>query len=194
MLRFAAAIVTGLCLVVGCGGEPHPRSRLDQRMFGPASIRVHPTFTQVRDWTGNGKPDGIEATLEVEDQFGDPTRTTGKVIFELYSYRKDSADVRGKRIGGPWISSLDTRQQQEERWNSALRSYTFQLHFPQITKDRYYVLTAQLDLNGQAATTRPASNSEKTRPDRLFAQLIIEPQTQEKMHGHYRAPHVSPGR
>lgn len=193
MFRFVAAVVIGLALVCGCGSEPHPRSELDEQMFGPASIRIHPSFTQVRDWTGSGKPDGIEATLEVQDQFGEPTRTTGKVIFELYSYRKDSADVRGQRIGGPWITSLDTRQQQEDRWNSALRSYTFQLHFPTITKDRYYVLTAQLDLNGPGATSRPAGQSVMAHPDRMFAQLIIEPQTEEKMHGHYRAPSVSPG-
>ncbi|HEY2588515.1 MAG TPA: hypothetical protein VGI81_22430, partial [Tepidisphaeraceae bacterium] len=77
MVRFGLALGAVLMLL-GCGeSSPYPRSPLDQQMFGPASVRIHPTFTQVRDWSGHGKPDGIEATLEIQDQFGEPTRATG---------------------------------------------------------------------------------------------------------------------
>ena len=186
---FAAVLV----LAAGCA-NPHPRSGLDQQMFGPASIRLHPTFTQVRNWTGGTKPDGVEATLEIDDQFGEPTRATGRVMFELYNYAAEYTDtVRGRRIGGPWIAELNTRDQQQEHWNSALRSYTFQLHLPEVTKDRYYVLTAQFDLNGQAATSEPASPT--SRPaGRLFSQLIIPPETEGKQRVHYHAPTRTPGR
>ena len=197
MLRFGVAVcmVAFACGCEGSGG--HPRSALDQQMFGPASVRIHPTFTQVRDWNGDGKPDGIEATLEIQDPFGEPTRATGRAMFELYEYRKNSPQVRGQRIGGPWIASLDSRPDQQEHWNPALRSYTFQLHFPNAQLDRYYVLTVQFDLNSTAAMTQPASEpsaGHAVHGGRLFDQLIIEPQNEEKGHGpKYRAPTGAPG-
>lgn len=186
MRSVAVALVCGV-VAYGCEGpSPHPRSQLDQKMFGPVSIRLHPTFTQVQDLSHDGKADGIEATLEVEDQFDEPTRSTGRLMFELYQYRKDSPQVRGVRIGGPWITELDTKAQQQDHWNAALRAYTFQLHYPQIAKNRYYVLTAQMDLNAQTSTTKPAG--------RLFDQLIIEPQNEEGVHvRHPSAPSRAPG-
>lgn len=212
----------GLCAVLmllGCEGSSssHPRSTLDQELFGPASVRIHPTFTQVRDWTGHGKPDGIEATLEIQDRFGEPTRATGRAMFELFDYRKDSPQVRGPRIGGPWIVHLNTLGEQQDHWNPALRAYTFQLPFPNPDKGRYYVLTVQFDLNATASLSQPAvatttaaavttttaATEPVTRPEtapatqpggRLFDQLIIEPQGEEKGHGpKYHAPTGAPG-
>jgi hypothetical protein len=157
-------------------------------MFGPASIRIHPTFTQVRDWTGDGKPDGIEATLEVLDQFGEPTRTTGTVRFELFSYRPDLPDYRSPRLATPWIASLNSTQDQQLRWNSALRAYTFQLHYTDISTKHYYVLEAQLDLvRGDAKGT--------TKPGRLSDRLIIPSQDHEdKDRIHYHTPTNEPGK
>jgi len=186
-----------LVAAAGCGGpSPGRRSTLDQQMFGPASIRIHPTFTQVRDWSGAGKPDGIEATLEIQDPFGEPTRATGRVTFELYTYRKEFPDVKGRRLSQPWIAELNTREQQQEHWNSALRAYTFQLHFPEISAKVSYVLTAQFDLNTAPAASQPATSptTSASRPaGRLFDQLIIEPQGEEKLRGKYRAPSRAPG-
>ena len=201
MWRFVWVIAL-IGVVVGCGGsEPHARSALDQRMFGPTGIRIHPTFTQVRDLTGAGKPDGIEATLEVLDQFGEPTRATGRVMFELFTYRKDMPDVKGRRLSEPWIAELNTKEQQTERWNAALRAYTFQLHLPQISTHEYYVLTAQFDLNDGAAvggstgmpTTGPSTTAASQSSGRLFDQLIIQPVTEDKQHEKYRAPSKTPG-
>jgi hypothetical protein len=218
MVRFGVA-VCAIWMLLGCegGSSSYPRSTLDQQMFGPASVRIHPTFTQVRDWSGHGKPDGIEATLEIEDQFGEPTRATGRAMFELFGYRKNMPNVRGGRIGGPWTFSLNTRSQQQDHWNPALRSYTFQLPFPQASKGEYYVLTVQFDLNATASlsqhppipstepTTEPTGEPSTqpglpmapmpaTQPGgRLFDQLIIEPQAEEKGHGpKYRAPTGGP--
>lgn len=189
---FAAVCLSLLCL--GCESHPYPRSQLDERMFGPAAVRIHPTFTVIRDWTGDGKPDGIEATLEVEDQFDDPTRTTGRVMFELYDYRKDSPQFRGNRIGGPWVAFLNTTAQQQEHWNPALRAYTFQLAYPKISAKQYYVLTVQLDLNGPVSATTPSTRA-ATHPGRLFDQLIIEPQSgEESGRGHHKASSKTPGR
>jgi len=196
MLRFALAICLAAVLC-GCeGSAARSRSALDQKMFGPASIRIHPSFTQVRDLTGHGKIDGIEATLEVEDQFGEPARSTGRVMFELYGYRKDSPDVRGVRIAGPWIASLNTKAEQQDHWNSALRAYTFQLSFPKVENDQYYVLTVQFDLNAIVSTTQPETAPSSQPAWRLFDQLIMEPKSeQEKEHGpKYRAATGTPGR
>ncbi|HEY2587841.1 MAG TPA: hypothetical protein VGI81_19000, partial [Tepidisphaeraceae bacterium] len=150
---------------------------------------------------------------------GEPTRATGRAMFELFGYRKDSPEVRGGRIGGPWIFSLNSRGQQQEHWNPALRAYTFQLPFPQANKGEYYVLTVQFDLNTTASlsqpavaastepttepTTEPATQPAATQPAitipanqpraRLFDQLILEPQAQEPGHGtKYRAPTGAP--
>lgn len=204
MVRIVLALM--LAAIAGCGGGPTPgrRSTLDQQMFGPTAIRIHPTFTQVRDWSGAGKPDGIEATLEIQDQFGEPTRATGRVTFELYAYRKEFPDVKGRRLSQPWVAQLNTREQQLEHWNSALRAYTFQLHFPQISLKENYVLTAQFDLNSPAsapASSQPAAaaaaagaTTSASRPaGRLFDQLIIESQGEEKLRGKYRAPARTPG-
>ncbi len=102
---------------------------------------VHPIFTQIADWTHSGRPDGIEAQLEFTDQFGDPTKASGKVLFELFAYRDDSPDPRGRRMGR-WVGSLVTPDEQRERWNTTLRTYRFQLKFPGISTESSLVLTA----------------------------------------------------
>lgn len=117
-------------------------------MFGPTAMRIHPIFTQVKDWNGDGKPDGIEVLIEFQDQFDDPTKATGRVIFELFEYRKDSPDPRGKRLANPWIGSLVTLADQRERWNRTSRTYSFQLTFDQIRPDQDYVLSAIFELSG----------------------------------------------
>ena len=110
-------------------------------------MRVHPIFTQIADWTHSGKPDGIEAQLEFTDQFGDPTKASGRVLFELFDYRKESPDPRGKRLGR-WVGSLASLDEQRERWNTTLRTYRFQLDYPAVSPSQAYVLTAIFELNG----------------------------------------------
>lgn len=180
MARFAVVCAI-LLFLAGCeASSSYPRSKLDQQMFGPVSVRIHPTFTQVRDWTGDKKPDGIEATLEIQDQFGEPTRSTGQAMFELYDYARNVPGFRGPRIGGPWTIDLNDKSQQQAHWNAALRAYTFQLPFPQVDANRYYVLTVQFDLNSTAALTQPASAPSAGPAGRLFDQLIIEPENEQQ--------------
>ena len=116
-------------------------------MFAPTGMRIHPIFTQIEDWNKDGKPDGIEAQLEFQDQFGDPTKASGRVLFELFDYRKDSPDPRGSRVAGPWVGSLATLDEQHMRWNTTLRSYRFQLNYPEVRLDQTYVLTAIFELS-----------------------------------------------
>ncbi|HWE93126.1 MAG TPA: hypothetical protein VG269_04065 [Tepidisphaeraceae bacterium] len=176
---FSLLALVALSAMNGCGVSPFARSEDDQKMFGPATVRLHPAFTQVKEWTGGKKPDGIEAVLELQDQFGEPTRAAGTVRFELYSYMPDDPERKGRRLA-IWSARLDGREEQIARWNPAIRAYSFQLGYDQIRVDRAYVLTAQFDL----------------KSGRMFDQLIIEPSTKEGYRGDrriQRAPDNGPG-
>jgi hypothetical protein len=136
-------------------------------MFAAASMRLHPTFTRVKNWTAamgtdaaTMPPDGIEAELEFSDTFGDPVKAEGRVVFELFEYRTDAADVRGRRITTPFVGSLLTEDDQRARWNRTTRTYSFRLAYPGLDANRAYVVTA---------TFEPKSGS------RYFSRLILQP-------------------
>ena len=144
MRRLALCLL--LIALTGCASKPLERDNAEIVMFGPTRMRVHPIFTQVKNWTGGGtRPDGIEAELEFQDQFGDPTKAAGKVMFELFNYRRSSPDPRGDRVVNPWVGSLLSLQQQYEHWNRTSRTYSFQLALPSISIRRSYVLTAMFE-------------------------------------------------
>ena len=168
-----------LCIVAlvapGCSPLAHPRTADEQAMFGSISFRIHPAFTQIKDWTGDNKPDGIEAILEFEDQFGEPTRAAGTVRFELYTFRAAEPDHRGQRLA-TWAASLGGHDDQVAHWDRAARGYSFQLGYPTIHLDHAYILSAQFD--------RPGS--------RLFDQLILEPSSKEGFHGDRRNQRAQP--
>ena len=160
-MRLAAAAVSALVLfVAGCSHGPLPeRSARDATMFGPTRMRIHPIFTQVKDWTGDGKPDGIEAVVELQDEFGEPTRATGSVMFELYQYRPTYPDVRGRRVPEVWVWPLQRSNEQAAHWSRALRAYTFKIPFDpgRVT----IVLEATFDLGADRG--------------RLTNQIVLEP-------------------
>lgn len=157
-------LIVLLASLVGCSGAlVHPPAAdlpSDARdEFGPATMRLHPTFTQVTSFSGGTKPDGIEAVLEFDDGFGDPTKAAGAVIFELYSLRNGFPDNRGDRLVQPWTASLAAVTQQQAHWRREIGAYSFLLSYDQVSPDRDYVLTA---------TFEPLSGP------RLFAQTIIQ--------------------
>ena len=169
-LLLLLGVTLGLC---GCGPAIIARSADEQAMFGVAAFRLHPTFTQIKSWTGKAKADGIEAVIEFDDQFGDPTRAAGQVRFELYKFLFDSPDHRGQRLA-IWATSLSGKDDQMAHWDPAARAYSFQLNFDKISTEHSYVLTAQYD--------RDAT--------RLFSQLVIEPSEKEGFHGDRRTQHA----
>ncbi|WP_428937655.1 hypothetical protein [Fontivita pretiosa] len=161
----AGIVAALLVLISGCQMQlPYPRDATDAALFGPVAMRIHPIFTQIKDWTGDDRPDGIEALIELQDQFGDPTKASGRVIFELYEYRPYDPDIRGRRLVNPWIGDLSTLESQRQRWNRTSRTYGFQLAYDGIRPDRPYVLTATFELNAGG---------------RFFDRIILEP-TQPK--------------
>src|SRR5438552_9990647 len=163
MLRSAvAALILAPVLSLaasGCQPSGYARTPADAEMFGAQAVRIHPTFTRAKDWNGDGKPDGVEAVLELQDGFGEPTRATGRAMFEVYQYRPYHPDPRGKRVAQVWSWPVTTRQEQVEHWSRALRAYTFKI--PYDPGNHTVVLAATFDLNGG-------------KP-RLFDQIILEP-------------------
>ena len=158
-----AAVVVTAVTAVGCASAPRI-TRPEE--FGPAKLRVHPTFTQIKDWTGDKKPDGVEVVVELLDSFGEPTRGNGSLLFELWSYRKYDPDPLGNRLAGPWRGPLLTNEDQAGHWSPALRAYTFQLAWDKINPTKEYVLTGSFETAGGA--DRPGGG-------RLFDRLILEP-------------------
>lgn len=151
-----------VALLTGCQGspDPTPRSTAETALFGPMAMRIHPIFTRVKDWSGDDNPDGVEALIELQDQFGDPTKSAGRVIFELYSFQKYDPQRKGERLCNPWIGALLTMEEQRDRWNRTSRTYSFPLAYDGISAEETYVLTAQFE----SATGK-----------RFFDQIVLEP-------------------
>ena len=133
-------------ILAGCEATPAAPPSADD-LFVPRAMRIHPVFTQVADVTGSGTPDGIKAQLEFTDQFGDPTKASGQVLFELFEYRHQQP-YTGRRVAGPWVASLASVADQREKWNKTLRTYLFPLAYPAISPTHDYVLQATFELTG----------------------------------------------
>jgi hypothetical protein len=154
-----------LILLAGCDAFSRRERVASPEMFDAAGMRIHPIFTQIKDWTGDGEPDGIEALIEVTDQFGDPAKAGGQVLFELFAYRDRNPDPRGQRLANPWIGALATVQDQQAHWNNTTQTYNFQLAAPRLATDRTYVLTATFETN---------------TGKRFFDRIILTPSAAEK--------------
>ena len=139
-------LLGGLTVIGGCGGD-RPASPTAVDLFVPRTMRLHPIFTQVADVDGAGKPDGIVAQVEFQDQFGDPTKAAATVLFELYERRREPP-YTGRRLIPPFVASLATAADQRARWNGTLRTYRFALAYPAINPALDYTLTATVELTG----------------------------------------------
>lgn len=163
--RPALVISIVVLALAGCHDPNRDRPVRDE-MFAPASIRIHPTFTQFKDWTGDGAPDGIEALVEVQDSFGEPTRAKGSVMFELDAYRPQFPEQRGPRVAGPWRVQVRTVGEQQEAWNRAVRAYTFRLPMPIPADRKAFVLSAAFEVDSAGAADGQVH--------RLFDELVLE--------------------
>jgi hypothetical protein len=167
-----------LLLMGGCQSLPGPlkADANADAQFGAAHMRLHPIFTQVRSLSGGTKPDGIQAELEFQDDFGDPTKAAGTVRFELYPYRHAEPDPRGDRLAS-WNGSLVSVEEQYLLWNKTSRTYSFKLSYPGINVYANYVLTAVFqDVNGQ----------------RFFGRVILQGLVQPKKLPFVPPPEVGP--
>lgn len=163
MLRtiLASTLISVAALSLGCGSQPQWEPAQKQELFKPTAMRLQPVFTQVRNFSGvEGKPDGIEALIEFQDQFGDPAKASGTVVFELFEYRPGFPDPRGNRVVNPFVASIDDVASQREHWSRTGRAYSFELAYPAVNPGKTYVLTA---------TFEPVGGG------RFFDRLVIEP-------------------
>jgi len=178
LLCLVAIVLGGVC--AGC--PPAPKIKPDPS-FGPTHVRIHPTFTQVKDWTGDGKPDGFEVVVELLDDFDEPVRGSGTMTFELFRFAKSEPNPAGERLVNPWVGSLLTREDQAEHWSPALRAYTFQLAYPKIGTGQSYVLAVTFETPGGA--TRAGGG-------RLFDRIVIEPLREKSSKKRRVRPAVAP--
>jgi hypothetical protein len=155
-----AIVLLAACVMMGCSqSAPLERSAADEEMFGPAAMRFS-TFTKVRDWTEDKAADGVDVHMEMLDQFGDPTKASGTILFELYEYRAGEPEMRGPRRAR-WPVALLTVDDQRQHWKKISRTYSFKLNYTGLDAGRKYVLTAMFEgANG----------------GRLFAQTVPTPQ------------------
>jgi hypothetical protein len=144
-MRFVTVLV--LLLVLGSCTSSIRRDQVDSAMFAPVALRVHPIFTEPKDWTGDGKVDGVEALIQLIDQFDDPTKARGQIVFELFARRRYSPDSRGQALE-TWTMPLYTLAEQNEHWRRIGGAYAFQLPFPQLAGYGATVLSAEMTLAG----------------------------------------------
>ena len=161
-MRTARILFLPVFLILsGCSIFRSNDARTDQpASFAPVAMRIHPIFSRVTDFDGDNFPDGIDALLEFQDQFGDASKASGRAVFELYAFQRFDAERKGKRLANPWVGSLETMDDQRQRWNRTSRTYSFPLAYDQISITQTYVLTATFQM---------------TNGGRFFDQIIIEP-------------------
>lgn len=178
-MRILLALFSAL-LLIGCAThQPEiPNDQAPAPMFKPAAMRLHPVFSQIRDWNGDGKPDGVEAMLEFQDQFGEPVKAMGNAVFELFEYRSGYPDPRGQRLVNPYLATLDNAAAQRSHWNRAGRAYNFQLAYPDVSPKRSYVLTVSFQL---------ADGS------RFFDRIVLQPQREGNDTSRPSTPARAPG-
>jgi hypothetical protein len=147
-MRLLWAVLPVLLCLSSCESSPYARDSADKTMFGPAGMRIHPIFTEPKDFDGNGSIDGIEALVELTDQFGDSTKASGQVMFELHTYRKYAADPRGHLLE-TWAFPIHTLKEQKEHWRRIGGAYSFQLPYPGLLgiREKTVTLSAEVTLD-----------------------------------------------
>jgi hypothetical protein len=147
----------------------------DVPLFAPTDIRVHP-FTAVKDWTGEGRPDGVEVLVELQDRFRDPAKATGTALFELFSYQRNHADPRGDRLAA-WRGSVMTLEEQRTHWNRISRTYSFQLAYPQVRTDKAYVLQVWFDTGGRRLMSQVVLDAQEAKVVQPATIPVTQPAT-----------------
>ena len=155
-MRIPCAVMLLACLVLASTSSCRSTSRgggAPAEMFRPIAMRIHPVFTGPKDWTDDGRPDGIEALIELTDQFGDPIKGSGQVIFELFRFRRYHPDPRGTPIQ-TWVMPIQTLKEQKEHWRRIGSAYAFQLPLDNVASYPSTVLTAEITLDNGGGRIR----------------------------------------
>ena len=156
-----------ICCGLGCSSSVPQvgRTSTDTSFFAAASMHASPVFTKTADFDGDTQLDGIEAVMEIQDRFGDPTKAAGRFLFQVYAFKPYSPDPRGERVAGPFEGRVDTAQDQRNRWSKINRAYIFQLAFPGVQPSTDYVLETMFETpDGRRLTDRLMLEGDHEKP------------------------------
>jgi hypothetical protein len=143
----AAAALAGLLAAGGCdatnaGGPVDPNVEVPYpvSLTLPASIHIQP-FTGMRTFDEAGGVSGLEVLVTPEDAFGDPTKAFGTFRFELYEFRRNHPDPKGRRRLC-WEQDVAEPKRNRVHWDVSL-AYRFRLRLDQaIPVGQRFVLVA----------------------------------------------------
>ncbi|RPI63047.1 MAG: hypothetical protein EHM48_03100, partial [Planctomycetaceae bacterium] len=82
----------------------------------PKDIRIH-SFTSTKAFDDAGAQKGIEVYVEARDAYGDTTKAFGDFRFELYAYRPQSPDPKGRLIA-TWTEPLQDPKVDALHWGN----------------------------------------------------------------------------
>jgi len=90
----------------------------------PKTISIHP-FTGTRSFDETGGIKGIDVRIEAKDAYGDANKAFGTFRFELYEFRPQNPDPKG-RLVMTWEEDLTQPEKNLLHWN-VHRTYEFKL-------------------------------------------------------------------
>ncbi len=138
-----------IVLSAGCAGPKGPEYTVEERrqLLSPImadKIELVGPLTQPASFDDDAIPDGLEAVLVARDKQGEPTKISGRLVFELYSHRPAAADPRGAQIQ-TWELTLASDKDQESYWNHTTLMYEFKLQvdLAAMPRGRKFVLLAR---------------------------------------------------
>jgi len=124
------------------GGPVEVPSPID--LLLPKSIRIHP-FTGTRVFDQAGGVTGIDARIEAIDGYGDANKAFGQFRFELFRFKPNSRDPKGRRLA-VWRVAADSPKNNRAHWDSITRTYQFKLAWDEsIPVGQKFVLLAVFD-------------------------------------------------
>ena len=142
-------LLAPIILSAGCAGPQGPEYTVEERrqLLAPImadKIELVGPLTQPVSFDDDAIPDGLEAVLVARDKQGEPTKISGRLVFELYAHRPAAADPKGAQIQ-TWELALASDKDQETYWNHTTLMYEFklQVNLAAMPKGRKFVLLAR---------------------------------------------------
>jgi len=116
--------------------------------YSPQTIKILP-FTKAKSFDDDAFPDGIEVSMRALDGAGDPVKSYGTFLFELYAYKPASTDHKGELIQS-WRQPVLSLSDQKLYWERVTTSYQFQLSWEGVplSPQKKYILAASFQASG----------------------------------------------
>ena len=137
VLRALCLMAAGgwLVMLVGCNGtESKPMGNGGGSAFCVKEVRLQRSFTRILGAGAKaGDTGGIDAYVELLDQFGDPIKAVGEFRFEIFRYQPAVADRRGTRFEEEGMQEVDLRDLgvNQQYWDDITQCYRMRLKLPE---------------------------------------------------------------